>query len=332
MSNIFVTGGTGFVGKHLIKRLINEGHYVKILVRKNSDISGLDSKRIKLIIGDIVDLSSFVSEINGIDIIYHLAGVVTDWAPAKLFKLVHIQGTKNILEAAIKAKVKLFIHMSTLDVLQKKRIKKNIYIIREDAPYNKSRSPYIRTKISAEKIIRFYCEKEGINFVIFRPVWIYGPGDKTLFPEIAFQLKKGNMIFIGNPDNLIQLIYIDNLVNYLILVMQDRNVWGHAITLCDEKKITIKELCDRIADGLCIERVKRKLPYSVAYLVAVISEFIGHIIQSKRRPLLTRTAVEMLGTSVEVDISRTKSLLKNIPKVPQKDGVSITIDWLKKRP
>lgn len=328
MSNYFITGATGFVGKHLVKKLAYDGHNIKILVRKSSDISNLRIQNVDFVYGDVRDQSSFVSALHGIDVVYHLAGIVTDWAPLDLFESVHVEGTKNVLEAANIAKVKLFIHMSTLDVLEKTKLANNHYMISEDSPYSKSDSPYIRTKITAEKFVISYSKQKKLNYVVARPVWIYGPGDRVFFPEIAYQMKKGSMVYIGSPNNLIQMIYIDNLINCLVRFANESRFWGHTISLHDSEQITLKEICDYLTEKLNLKRVSLVLPYSLAYIVAVGYEFFGHLFAAKKRPLLTRTAVEMLGQNVEIKANQSDNLLKGISRVTMKDGLARSIDWL----
>lgn len=116
METVFVTGGSGFVGKALIRKLVESGNRVKVLLRSTSRFE-IEHPLIEWIIGDIRDIKSFESSLVDVDTIYHCAGVVTDWAPRKLYEEVHIDGTRNILDAAIAAAVNKIIYISTVDVL-----------------------------------------------------------------------------------------------------------------------------------------------------------------------------------------------------------------------
>ena len=324
METVFVTGGTGFLGQSLISQLIRKGDRIKILVRPASQ-SKINNPLIEKIIGDIRDKKTFESALSGVDKIYHLAGVVTDWAPRSLYESVHIQGTKNILEAAIANKVKKLIHISTVDVLDYEHSP----CVNETTGYTLSNAPYRHTKVQAEKLI-LNSKTDGLNFVIIRPSWIYGQGDTTFFPEIAYQIKKGQMIFIGSPKNLVPLVYSDNLSSVIIkageIQCADREIF-----LVSDGEITWEKLVEYISAGV---EIKEKqflacVPYAIAYFLAIIMEGMAKTMKNKKRPLLTRFAVEITGKSIKVNTEKAKKMLGYLPSIPLEDGIKKSVQWLK---
>src|SRR3990167_838210 len=100
METVFITGATGFIGTAIIQRLIESGNKIRALVRPISQLR-IKHPYIEKVTGDICDRKSFEDALKGVDKVYHLAGVVTDWAPRSLYEMTHINGTRNILEAAI---------------------------------------------------------------------------------------------------------------------------------------------------------------------------------------------------------------------------------------
>lgn len=325
MKIAFVTGGTGFIGNRLISSLIQQGIKVKALIRKKTYLGNLEQFEVQKVFGDLTDRSSFIDSLNGVDIIYHLGAVVTDWAPRDLYEKVNIQGTKNIFESARIHNIKRVIYLSTIDVL---RTNKRLTVLTEDLPYSTARLPYIKTKVEAEKIANFFRQHEDLEVTIFRPAWVFGPGDTTLIPEIAYQLKREKMLFIGNLKNFIPLIYIDNLIDAILCASFSKKAANHIFNVANEEKITWKELTDQIADGIGAQRSSICFPYTVAYLTASALECISKLLKRQKRPLLTKTAVKMMGESLLVDISKIKLILNYEPRINLTTGIHETIEWL----
>ncbi len=322
METVFVTGGTGFLGKNLVSRLIKRGGKVKVLVRPNSQ-SKIRHLMVEKVIGDVLEKKTFENALIGVDKIYHLAGVVTDWAPESLYEAVHIQGTKNIIEAAITSGVKKIIHISTVDVLDYEHQS----CVDENTKYTSSVSPYRYTKVQAEKLI-LNSRGSGLEIVIIRPVWIYGKEDTTFFSEIAYQIKKGSMLFIGNPKNFVPLVYIDNISGAIIKAGETEAASGEVFLISDGG-ITWSDLVGRIASGVGGKKPSICLPYGVAYFLSMIMEGWAKILREDRRPLLTRSAVEMIGKSIEVNTEKAQKILKYKPGVSIDRGILETIQWLK---
>ena len=106
MEKILVTGANGFIGSNLVKRLIDEGHNVRSLVRKTSDLSFISNLNTQLIYGDLNDIESLDKATTGIDKVYHVAGLAADWGLYEKFEKINFTGTKNLAKAAYKNNAK----------------------------------------------------------------------------------------------------------------------------------------------------------------------------------------------------------------------------------
>ena len=318
-----MTGGSGFVGKALIHRLIAKGERVKVLLRPSSRFE-IEHPLIEKIIGDIRDRRSFEGALADVEKIYHLAGVVTDWAPRKLYEEVHIKGTRNILDAAIAAGVNKIIYISTVDVLDYDRNS----VLDEATNYTFSVSPYRFTKVQAEKMVLENHKENKIKAVVIRPSWVYGPGDNTFLPEIAYQIKKGSMVFIGSGDNLLPLVYIDNLVTAIINAGEIEAAKGRTFIISDGE-ITWKELVNSIAHSINGRATKLCLPYWDAYYTAFAMELVSGFVSKKHRPLLTRAVVEMMGRSIKLDVRGSKDTLGYESSMSLDEGLTNALQWLK---
>lgn len=326
MKEILITGATGFLGSNLVKRLVQEGDcQIRALVRSSSNTDLIDNLVVQKILGDVRDKDSIYRAMKGVDLVYHLAGVVTDWASKNLYYDVHVIGTKNILQIAHEMGIQRVVHISTIDVIAKHQYYEPLT---DEHPYCDSSIPYIQTKILAEKIaFKFYREKK-LPVCIIRPSWIYGPGDRTLFPELAYQVKKDGMVFIGDAKNYIPLVYIDNLVDVLLLSGEKPEAVGHAFIISDSELMTWKDLAEIITHAVEGKRGTFTIPYHLAYFAAVLFELFGKIRRQKNRPLLTRSVIEMMGKSILLDTQKAKSVLGYQQRVSLDDGLKKSIQWL----
>ncbi len=325
---VFITGATGFLGSHLISELVkDENIFIKVLVRKTSDTAGIDKYRVDKIIGDLIDQKTYLGELKNVDTIYHIAGAVTDWAPKKIYYDTHIKGTQELFNAAISCNVPRIIHISTIDVLKKEKFKEN-YLL-DNSPYTTSKEFYSFTKKEAECEALILSNKNRINTTIIRPSWIYGRGDYKLFFEVAKNISTGNMVFIHNKNNYLPLVHVDNLVNLLIEIRKRKDLQSRCFNISDGE-ITWGQLADYISDKLGKKRTKLTIPYNIAYFIALIFEIIGRLKNQKSRPLLTRTAVEMLGISLHVNTSIATKILGYKQLISLEDGISDTLNWIYK--
>src|SRR3989338_4027980 len=159
MSKAFVTGASGLLGRALVDNLINNGFEVIALIH-NTKIK--DRASLTIIRGDITKRESFARYLEGVNVIFHLAGVVTDWAPRGLYYDVHVNGTKNLISAAVEHRVKNFIYVSTIDIFAHEKYK----IVDENTPFTHSQIPYRKSKLIAYNLILKEASRGTIQPVI----------------------------------------------------------------------------------------------------------------------------------------------------------------------
>ncbi len=193
---ILVTGGTGFVGGHLIRRLRQEGLPVRALARHPDRAQALKDLGVEVVPGDIADKASLEKAAEGIERVIHLVGIIQE-APGVTFRSVHVEGTRNVVEAARTAGVLHFFHQSALGT-------------RPGA-----KSEYHRTKWEAEELVR----QSGIPHTILRTALIYGPGDKFTIKLSEILRLAPVMPVIGSGKSKVQPIYIDDVVSCIVKAM-----------------------------------------------------------------------------------------------------------------
>ncbi|MEN6409029.1 MAG: NAD-dependent epimerase/dehydratase family protein [Anaerolineaceae bacterium] len=172
--NIFVTGGTGFIGKHLVKRLANSPHHVRCLVRRPEAAANMRRLGLDPVPGDVTDLDSLRAGMSGCDVVMNLANLYSMWLPdAADFRRVNVDGTRNLMQAAVETQAKRVVHVSTVAVYGKPA----------DTPFNEDSTPgarlfseYARTKAEGDQIANDFASR-GLPLVTLQPGIVLGGGD-----------------------------------------------------------------------------------------------------------------------------------------------------------
>jgi nucleoside-diphosphate-sugar epimerase len=321
---ILVTGGTGFTGKALVKRLLDDGHQVVALDYKEGlktqELSGWGAH---VVIGSVTDKDVVKRSMDGVEIVHHLAAAFREMnVPDNYYKEVNVEGTRNVLEAAFAQKVKKFIYCSTCGVHG------NI-----DNPPDGEEAPihaadyYQQTKYEAEPIVNEFFKK-GMKTVILRPAAIYGPGDPERFFMIYKRVASGTFPMFGNGKTLYHPLYIDNLIDAFILSMEEGRGDGEAYLIADEEYIEIEELVRKVAKSLNVEI---KIPhYPIVPMIIA-----GHICEKICKPLhitppIFPRRVDWYRQNRAFKIDKAKQDLGYLPKVGIDEGLKRTAEWYKK--
>jgi nucleoside-diphosphate-sugar epimerase len=211
--NMLITGGTGFIGSRLALECLNRGHAVKVLGQENTPAESFNRKIVEdrggqVILESVTDMNRFSDLFQGVDVVFHLAAVQHEMnVPDQKFLDVNVTGTKNILEASVRAGVKRFVHGSTIGVYGS-----IAGVIDEQTPCNPD-NIYGVTKFEGEKLALSYCDR--IPVVVIRIPEVYGPGDRRLL-KLFKAIKRNAFVVIGSGENLHHLIFIDDLVEGLL--------------------------------------------------------------------------------------------------------------------
>lgn len=325
MKKILITGATGFIGSHLVDACLKKKYRVRALVmRGDRGEATLKKKRVEIVHGDLRDAGSLEVACKGVDIVFHCAAVVTDWAPRSLFQAVNIEGMEKLCLAALNARVKRFVYLSTNDVfgLDEGRV------ITEEAPLKKWGEPYADTKIAAEEIVWRYYHAYGLPVTMVYPCWVYGPGDKTFVPLTADAILKKEMVF-WRRDVHVWPTYVANLIDLLMTISTHKHAVGKGFLVHDGEMTTFQQFCAAIAGSLGVRVPRRHIPYFLAYAAALVLEVVWRLFRLRSRPLLTTYTVKNLGSRLRFSIGRAERELGWKPKVSYHEGLARTITWLK---
>jgi nucleoside-diphosphate-sugar epimerase len=322
---ILVTGGTGFTGSHLTRRLIRKGH--KVVALDNQPGLFCDElKRLgaEVVIGSVADRNLVLKVTQGCDVVHHLAAMFRKVnLPKKVYWDVNVEGTRNVLEAALQCGVRKVVYCSTCGVhgdVAKEPADENAPITPEDY--------YQYTKYEGEKVIPEFLEK-GLRVVTLRPTAIYGPGDPERFFMLFKMVSKGRFLMFGDGMAHYHPVYVDNLVDGFELAGESERGDGEVYLIGDEKYYTLNELVLAIAETLGVDLKMRHLPFWPLWTAALACEIVYKPFQVD--PPLFRRRVDWFRQNRAFSIEKAKSELGYQPQVGLKEGLARTAQWYVER-
>lgn len=316
---ILVTGATGFVGYNIVEALLKQGYQVKALVRKTSNIKRLKQKKVALFFGDILERKTLLAATKDVDIIIHAAGVLGGFRiTLDKLRLIHVQGTRKLLEAARDNGVRRFILISSIAAAGA------VEHITDEKAISRPGTPYDKAKNEGEKLVKRFCRKERINYTIIRPGFVYGAYEMKKKAKL-FQLIQNKKFFIvGSGRNLISFVYTENLTQGILLSLNNSKAINNTYIISDRRPYEMNEFINTIASQLKV-RKPLHVPKLIAYIMAIILELIALI--SKKEPLLSRERVKNLTSSFGFSIKKAQQELGYDPKIDLEEGIAKTIAW-----
>jgi nucleoside-diphosphate-sugar epimerase len=324
MHRSLVTGGSGFLGSHLVEALVARGEDVRVLVRQTSNITFLESLDVELVYGDLNDSQSLKTAVQGMERVYHCAALASDWGTWEDFRVANITGLGNLLNVSLEAGVSKFVHVSTTDVYGHPN-----YPADETAPFRLRVWQYGDTKVKGEELVWDYHREHGLPITVVRPVNIYGPRSTSFVLELAELIKSGDMVHIGKREQPAGLTYVTNVVDMILLAADRESSVGHAYNASDGLDVSWRGYMDRLAKIVGASSPKIVIPYRLAYFAGWVMEKVYGALRIQSRPLLTRMMVELFGTNQGFPIDKARRELGYEPKVGFDEGMAHVETWLR---
>jgi len=318
-----VTGGTGFTGSALVKRLLSRGHEVTVLDNQRGImLDSLEALGAKVTIGSITDPSVVESIVKDQELIYHLAAAFRKVnLPKQAYWDTNVTAMRSLLDCAAQAGVRKIVYCSTQGVHG------NV-----DNPPGDESTPiepedyYQYTKYEGEKVAQEFILK-GMDITTLRPTAIYGPGDPARFLMMFRQVKKGYFPFFGPGDALYHPVYVENFVDAFELAAERPEGKGQTYLIADGEYFTIKEIVMKIAAIMEVDLKVYHLPFMPMYMAAAVIE--GLFKPLPWDPPIFRRRVDWFRQNRAFKIDKARTELGYNPKVGLDEGLKLTYEWYK---
>lgn len=316
---LLVTGGTGFLGTHLAHRLQEMGHEVTAIGRNRAKGEALAKRGIRFLAADLADEGAIKAACQGQEAVFHTGALSSPWGAPAAFHAANVLGTRHIVDGCLQHGVSRLIHVSTPSIYNSYQ---DHLGVREDAPLPpRPVNEYARTKLLAEaEVQRGFAA--GLPVVTLRPRAIFGPGDQAILPRLIQVAKRGRMPLINGGRALIDLSYVENVVDALLLgLTAPERCLGRAYNITNGEPMELRVLLTTLFERLGMQVKLIELPWGLAWGIASTLEAVYRLLPGQPEPPLTRFAIGSIGLSQTLDISAARLELGYTPRINVMEGI-----------
>jgi nucleoside-diphosphate-sugar epimerase len=349
---VLVTGGTGLIGSRLAERLaLEEKAQVRVLVHTWSKAAWVSRADVELVQGDIRDPAAMAAALQGCDVVFHCAGARGAWP---LCHATNVEGTRAVLEAAARGNSLRVVHLSSSAV--------HGPILSEGAdetaPLMRSGTPYADTKIESEELVRRFSASHGLQATIVRPTFVWGPCSPSFTLMPIRQMQLGRWFLVDGGRGTCNAVYIDHLVDALLLAGEREAALGEAFLVTDDYGITWGEFFEhyrRMLNAEPLPSVRSESPVARALRppIRAIDRLLGpsaRVPEYEPAPLLVRGArsglmrlrahltrhapfsdwdLAQYSKQGRLNIAKARALLGYEPRLSLDEAMQATEAWLR---
>jgi nucleoside-diphosphate-sugar epimerase len=314
----FVTGGSGFIGGRLVRRLVRDGWSVRALARSERSERAVVELGAEPVPGELGDADSIAAGAEGCELAFHLAAHLGDYGPWKEFERGNVEGTGNALDGCSRAGVRRFVHCGTEAALM---AGEPLVHVDETAPLRPdSPAPYPATKAKAEQLV---CDanREGFETIVLRPRFVWGAGDTTLLPEMVKMVEAGRFVWVGGGGQFTDTTQVENVVEGLMLAAE-KGAPGEAYFVTDGEPVVFREFVSDLLRTQGVEPPSRSMPAWLGRPVATGGELAWRFLPLPGRPPLARFTYWVLTQECTIDITKAHRELGYEPIVSREEGLT----------
>ncbi len=327
MKRVVVTGGGGFIGSAVVRRLLAAGDRVTVIGR--SKYPELSAMGVTCLQGDVSDQNFMDYALKGSDIVFHIAAKAGIWGRWREYEKTNILGTAVCINGCLKNGVPALVYTSTPSVVFGNR---SLEGVDEKIPY--ARKPlcrYAASKIMAERLI-LRADSTRLRTTAIRPHLVWGPGDPHLVPRLLERGRAGKLKIVGTGFNRVDISYIDNVAQAHVLaadnLLGEANAGGQAFFIGQEKPVFLWQWINELFAELGIEQVHNKVPLAAAYAVGSLLELVYTVLQRTAEPPMTRFVALQLAKSHWFSHAVARDLLGYVPEVSIEEGMKRLVRWI----
>lgn len=318
MRTVFVTGGSGFVGRNLIRHLRVRGDTVRALVRSDSAAQLVGALGAEPVCGDLDDVVALTAGMRGCTVVFHSAALVTEWGPKAEFERINVEGTRHAIEAARAAGVPVFVHVSTEAVLADGT---PIIDADETRPLPEHPLPrYPASKAAAERLVAT-ANDAALRTVILRPRLIWGNDDSSVLSQLEHAVNAGRYMWIDGGRYPTSTCHVDNLCEALLLAAEHGR-GGEAYFVTDGAPVELREFFTAMLRTRGVDAGERCVPRGVALALATVGETVWDLFGLRTPPPATRMAVRLIGETVTVNDAKARRELGYVGRVTREQGLA----------
>lgn len=315
---VFVTGGSGFLGRYLIRSIAEAGDESVALARSDQAAQSVsEAGATRVVRGDLGDVEAMTEGMQGCDSVIHGAALAADWGDRDSFFRINVGGTKNVLAAARSARVPRFVHIGTEAVLVG-----GPPIVSADESWQLPDRPiglYPITKGLAEEAV-IEANGDGLTTTVVRPRLIWGAGDTSVMPKIIEAVEDGRFRWIGGGRHLTSTCHVRNVVEGVLLAAQ-KGRGGERYFLTDGEPVEMREFLTKMLQTQGVDPGGRSVPRWVARSAAWTIEAVWKLFGIKKDPPMTRTAIRLIGEEVTVVDQKARDELGYEARVTIEEGL-----------
>lgn len=320
---VLVTGGTGFLGRHLIRVLQQQRQLVRTLVRPQSAGQALTGPGLEVIVGDLLAPDSLPAALEDVTTVFHLAGKLhMPGVPAQMYQQLHVEGTRNLLRACLQQPtLQKIVYCSTTGVLGPTD---RTPVTEDTPPLQGPSNAYEQSKAMAEQLAVNLASQYSLPLIVARPALVYGPGDLHLLGWFR-AIQRGYYRVVGSGDNFLHPIYIDDLIAGLLACAQATGPAGRAYQLVGPQPIPIREVAAAIAKAVGRPLSQWHLPLWLARVAATLLERLPGIPPALLP--LTHSRLDFMIENRAYCGDRARLELGFVPQIDLETGLQRTVTW-----
>ena len=335
-----VTGGTGFLGRHLVERLLAQGRTVTVLARRSA--LDLEKRGVRFMAADLADAAAVRSACRGVETVFHIAAKVGVWGRGNDFFRANVLGTRTILAGCRTHGVRRFVYTSTSSVVYNGR---DLSGVDESLPLTAAcPAAYPLTKAAAEREV-LAANTPELRTIALRPHLIWGVGDPHLVPRIIERAKAGRLRIVGSGRNRVDLVHVENVVDAQLLaeaalaqyqLIVDKttrppDTGGKPYFITNGEPVVLWDWINGLLRALGIPPVTNHVSLAAATALGVAYETLWRTLPLRGEPPMTRFIARELASEHWFDISAARRDLGYVPRVSMAEGLAELIASLKLR-
>lgn len=328
---VLVTGASGFLGSHIVDACLRAGDDVRVLVRKESDLSHLRTVAgIEFAYGDLRDAASIRRAMDGIDAVHHSAARVTDRGTRAQFWDENVSGTERLMSAAQEAGARRFVFISSPSALMSIRGGDRLDIDESEPFPTRHLNLYSETKAAAERLV-LAADSADFTTVALRPRAVWGPRDHSGFmPRLLAKMMTGSLPDLsGGRRVYASLCYCENAADACVRAARAEGVGGRAYFIADEEPVEIWSTLAGLAERFGGRPPAKRVPHSLLRALAFTADMVWKLppLAKNSSPPLSRYSLALLTRSATYDISAARRDL-TAPRVAHEAGMAQLDAWI----